>query len=145
MSQRLVRNVDIWYNKLLDTTVTMDDLFTEPEPVMSVSSILSSKATEFVSQLNYPNNVTYFINADLNKIKAFVNELVTEGIMFPAEKARLSIIADATQYKLLLIDILLLKFRNDPAQITLENGQVLSSLAINTSNIYNNHFYNDAD
>ena len=145
MSQRLVRNVDIWYNKLLDTTVTMDDLFTEPEPVMSVSSILSSKATEFVSQLNYPNNVTYFVNADLNKIKAFVNELVTEGIMFPAEKARLSIIADATQYKLLLIDILLLKFRNDPAQITLENGQVLSSLAINTSNIYNNHFYNDAD
>jgi len=143
VSQVLVRNVNLWYNKLHVTTVTMDDLFTEPEPVLSVSSMLTSKAAEFVSQLNYPNNVNYFINADLNKMKAFVDELVEEEIMFPAEKERLSIITDATQYKLLLIDVLLLKFRNDPAQITLENGQVLSSLAINTSNIYNEIFYRD--
>jgi hypothetical protein len=143
VSQRLVRNVDIWYHKLLDTTVTMDDLFTEPEPVWSVSSLLTAKAAEFVSQLNYPNDLTYFTNADLSKTTAFVDELVLEGIMYPAERARLNVITDATQYKLLLIDILLLKFLNDPAQIRLENGQVLSSLAINTSNVYNTHFYRD--
>lgn len=143
VSDRLIRNVVYWYQKLNDTTTTMDDLFTEPEPVLSASSMLTSKATEFVSQLNYPNSVTFFIDADLREMKAFVDELVTENIIFPAERARLNAIDDATQYKLLLIDVLLLKFRNDPAQIRLANGQTLSSLAINASNVYNNHFYRE--
>jgi hypothetical protein len=140
VKQRLVSQVNEWYTYLTTTTNTLEDLFTAPQAVLSQSSLLSSKAADFASKLNYPNSLETFINADNTMLSLFTEELIAENLLSRQEKSTLSVLQDVTQYKMTLMEMLLLKIRNDPQQITLPNGSRLSTVAINLSNVYNNHF-----
>jgi hypothetical protein len=134
LNTHLVNRVFKLYAKLAMSTNTMNDIDTEVQAIPE-SSILTSKLTDFISKLNYPNNQEYLKNAPLEQVHNFVELLVEEGILSNTEKRMLSIYTDPTKYKIHLIEMLLVKIKNDPQQI---NG--LSTIAINTSNVYNEIF-----
>ncbi len=143
VSEALVRTVDSWYNQLVRKTTIMDDLFTAPggDYQMSETSLLSSKVADFLSKLNYPNSGQLLIDADTEHTLAFVDALVDEGIMSNQERRMLSAIDNLTQYKLTMIEILMVKIRNDPDMVQVPGArQPLSTVAINLSNVYNEVF-----
>jgi WD domain, G-beta repeat len=139
LSSKIVKQVKELLTRLERSTITLEDLFVSPV-VVPEKSILSAKLAELGGMLNYPNNPTKFIESDLDRVKTFVDALISESIMTSQEKRVLSIMNDATKYKIQLLEMLMTKIRNDSSQIVLENGQRLSTIAINLSNVYNNLF-----
>jgi uncharacterized cysteine cluster protein YcgN (CxxCxxCC family) len=140
IQQRFVDRIKHKYRFLQQTTNTMED-FNIITPQLPVSSILSSKATTFASKLNYPNDISLFINADKQLIQTFVAELVQEGILSRQEAVSMTVVNDLTSYKITLLELLLVKIKNDPQQIIILNSRTpLSSVAINITNIYNSIF-----
>jgi uncharacterized cysteine cluster protein YcgN (CxxCxxCC family) len=138
VSQDLVNQVNYWFHHLSNTTNSMKDFDSEPVE-LPASSILSSKAAAFASLLNYPNNIHHFITADSQTIKRFIEKLIEENLMSRVERAKISVINDITSYKSTLLDMLTLKIKNDPATI-LVGDRILSTVAINISNVWNEIF-----
>jgi hypothetical protein len=140
VSQNIVTNVMEMYKTLEYTTRSMEDFFTEPEPIMSQSSLLSAKVAELAAHLNYPNSLENFKKAELSKVTEFVDALIRESLMTSNERSQLSILRDPVTYKMTLIQMLISKIQNDPAVITLTDNSTLSTVAINVSNVYNEFF-----
>lgn len=139
LSTKVVHQIQMFYNALAEKVTTMDD-FDEPVE-MSTKSILSSKMSQLASKMNYPNDISLFINATNPSIKMFVSKLVDENIITSQERMSLQVLQNLEQFKITLIELLLLKIKNDPAKIVLPNSrEPLSQIAINLSNIYNEIF-----
>jgi hypothetical protein len=119
----------------------MEDYDAAPEIQMSNTSLLSSKGALLLSKLNYPNDLQFFISADIEKVKYFITELKNEEIITHQEYMSLSILQNNEQLKLTLIELLVNKINNDPQRITVSGSlEPLSSIAINLSNVYNEIF-----
>lgn len=141
LSKFVVNDVNRWHKHLVDTTMSMEDYDAAPEIQMSNTSLLSSKGALLLSKLNYPNDLRFFISADIEKVKYFITELRNEEIITRQEYMSLSILQNNEQLKLTLIELLVNKINNDPQRITVSGSlEPLSSIAINLSNVYNEIF-----
>jgi hypothetical protein len=139
LSKKVVREVQMFHKALTQKVTTMDD-FDQPIE-MSAQSMLSSKISQLASKMNYPNDVSIFVSANKPSMEIFVNKLVDENIISSADRISLRVLQNLDQYKLTLIELLLLKIKNDPNKISLPNSrEPLSEIAINLSNIYNEVF-----
>jgi len=135
-----IEQIKDWYEYIKKTANTLDDFNEEIIP-MSISSQVSAKLAQFGSKLNYPNSLELFRNADKEKIELFVTKLFDENIINQSEMRELSAFTDLNQYKLQLLEKLIIKIRNDPQQINVEGQrESLSAIAINISNLYNEVF-----
>lgn len=137
MKQSVVDNINKWYNYLVSITNTMTD-FEEEEAQLPLQSQLTSRMALLSSKMNYPNSSDLFINSDTDKLDMFIESLISENILTKREKDNLSQY-ELQQRKMVLIDMLLLKIKNDPQQVQV-GTQILSAIAINLSNIYNETF-----
>jgi hypothetical protein len=137
VGNRLVKNVNEWFNYLTSITTTMDDF--EEEEEIPTKSLLSSKSATLASVLNYPNSISLFINSSSRNLTKFLNLLQEQNIISSYDISSLKRISSLDSKKTLLVDLLLMKIRNDPEQ-EIVNGSVISTVQINISNIYNNVF-----
>lgn len=143
IKQSIVDTINEWYKYLTKISVNMLDFDDDPV-ILPIRSQLSAKFTTLASKLNYPNSSELFINADTVKLMLFIVELHKDGILSDSELRMLSGFTDINQRKLILIDTLLIKINNDPQRIEIPGQRdLLSAIAINTSNIYNQIFNNE--
>jgi hypothetical protein len=141
ISKKVVREVQMLHKALTQKVTTMDD-FDQPKEIIPTQSLLSSKMTQLASKLNYPNDVSIFVSATKPSMELFVNKLVEQNIISPQDRISLRVLQNLEQYKLTLIELLLLKIKNDPHKIALPNSrEPLSEIAINLSNVYNEVFF----
>lgn len=133
ISQRIVDNVNKQYAYLKNATLSLADFDGLPTPKLN-TNILTQRATDFTSLLNYPNSTQLYINCTSEKYDEFTNELKSENILSNNEIRGMSVL-NLDQRKVMLVDILIIKIRND---VEIANG--ISSIAINTSNVYNKVF-----
>jgi hypothetical protein len=136
VDKRLVDNVKEWLKYLTKITRTMEDFEEEEIPT---KSLLTSKSATLASVLNYPNSISLFINSSSIQLTKFLNLLQEENIISSNDKSSLNKINSLDSKKTLLVDLLLMKILNDPEQETV-NGNLISTVQINLSNIYNNVF-----
>jgi len=138
------KDINRWYQHIVDTTTSMEDFDSAPPMHMSTTSLLSSKGALLLSKLNYPNDLRFFIDADISKVKQFINDLRNENIISRQEEQTLSILQNNEQLKLALIEVLVNKIDQDPHRIAVQGSlEPLSSVAINMSNVYNEIFKPD--
>jgi hypothetical protein len=141
ISDKNVERINEWYDYLIKVTNSMEDEEYDDNMLISEKSQLTSKLTNLMSLLNYPNSQELFINADDSKLRKFISLLKDEQILSDNEIMNLSQYTNVNQYKMVLIDMLLLKIKNDPQQVRVEGrSDPLSSVAINLSNVYNEVF-----
>jgi hypothetical protein len=136
---KLVNLIMNEYKYLESITNTMKDLNGSPEEIISPQSVLTSKATNFTSLLNYPNPTDLFINSDSTLFREFINSLIQEHILSNNEYRNIYAGRDLLDQKTRFLDIITLKIMNDPNQIQTPTG-TLSQLSINTSHVYNETF-----
>lgn len=134
----IVHNIKEWYKFLTAVTNDLLDSGESPE-IISIKSQLSSKMASLANKLSYAKNPQLFIDASKQTIYQFINSLKNYTILNDTELKNLSNFTNLDQYKLVLIDLLLIKIKNDTNQINTNVG-TLSSVAINISNIYNEIF-----
>jgi hypothetical protein len=137
VGKRLVKNVNDWFEHLTSIARTMEDFGEEEE--IPTNSLLTSKSATLASVLNYPNSISLFINSSSKNLTKFLNLLQEENIISSNDISSLERISSLDSKKTLLVDLLLMKIRNDPEQ-EIVNGSVISTVQINISNIYNNVF-----
>lgn len=141
MSDKNVERINEWYDYLVKVTNSMEDEMYDDNMLISEKSQLTSKLTNLMSLLNYPNSQELFINSDDSKLRRFISLLKDEEILSNNEIMNLSQYTNVNQYKMVLIDMLLLKIKNDPQQVRVEGrSEPLSTIAINLSNVYNEVF-----
>lgn len=139
MKDSVVNRIIKWYKYLVNISNNMLD-FDDPV-VMSMTSQLSSKMASLSLKLNYPKDPSLFITSNQETFNKFLNELVKEEIINNTELRTIEGFEDLNRKKLLLIDMLMLKIKNDPQQVSITGqSQPLSVIAINLSNTYNNIF-----
>lgn len=136
-SRDIIKLIESEHYFLTQTVNTFDDIGQEKQ-VISNTSLLSSKTSDMLSLLNYPKPAGNFINATKEKINNFIQELIKELILDPRDIRILQNESDLT-IKLTLLNLLIEKIKNDRNQIETSIG-MLSSMAINISNIYNETF-----
>lgn len=136
-SDGIIKMIKTEYETLTKTVNTFDDLNTK-EQVMSNTSLLSSKTSDLLSLLNYPKPASNFINATREQVETFIEELTKEFVLDPRDNRILQNESSST-LKLTLINILIDKIKNNRNQIQTPSG-MLSGMAINISNIYNETF-----
>jgi hypothetical protein len=136
-SKNIVNLIESEYYYLTQTVNTFDDL-NVPQQVMSNTSLLSSKTSDLLSLLNYHKPAENFINATRAQVNTFIQELTKEFILDPRDNRILQNESDST-IKLTLINLLIEKIKNDRNQIQTPSG-MLSGMAINISNVYNETF-----
>lgn len=136
-SDGIIKMIKTEYKTLTKTVNTFDDLNAK-EQVMSNTSLLSSKTSDLLSLLNYPKPASNFINATREQVETFIEELTKEFVLDPRDNRILQNESSST-LKLTLINILIDKIKNDRNQIQTPSG-MLSGMAINISNIYNETF-----
>lgn len=144
VSKKLLKLINYEYNHLKTVTNTMEDL-NVPYTPPSKESTLSRLTTDFTSLLNYPNDANYFKNSSMNIFNGFLQLLVNEELISLNEYRQINKSDNLIDKKINFLNIIVLKIKNDPDQIQTSQG-VLSTLAINISNVYNYTFNgNDSD
>jgi hypothetical protein len=94
---------------------------------------VSKIMTDLSLNMYYPNNIELFINCDSSSFNSFCEDLKDENIILFSEiKTNNNLNLFLQKYK--LIEILLLKIKNEL------NTNTLSTIAVNLSNVYNQHF-----
>jgi hypothetical protein len=140
LPQKKIDRIKHWYEYIKETANTLDDFEEEVIP-MSISSQISAKLAQFGSKLNYPNSLDLFRNANKQQVEQFVIALLGEHIINPIEQRELAGFTDLNQYKLQLLEKLIIKIRNDSQQMNIPGQrEPLSAIAINISNVYNEIF-----
>jgi hypothetical protein len=119
---------------------TLKDQNSKNVPI-SKSSILTAKATTFVSLLIHPNPIDNFLKANLNKLNLFIIQLQQRDIISFRELQRISgKTMTLIEKKIALVDLLTLKINNDPFVV---DG--ISSMSSNITDIYNQIFESPDD
>jgi hypothetical protein len=136
LSDKLVNLIKDTYKKLQKTMITLED--SEEVPQLSKSSILTSKATSFVSFLYHPNPVSLFLESKSIIFNEFLMYLEEEDIVSQREISNILNLKDLLDKKIALVDLLTLKIKNDTNII---DG--VSSMAVNITNVYNSVFSKD--
>lgn len=90
--------------------------------------------TDLSLLMYYPNNIDLFINCDRNCFNAFYNILTSEYILLFNEINSITINDDLLYQKYKLVELLLLKIKNELTTNT------ISTISVNLSNVYNDHF-----
>ena len=144
VSTKLVNVINREYDLLVETTNTMTDTTDESDEPITRQSLLTANTSSFLSLLNYPNSSELFIDSQRDKFRMFLQYLYNEHILTSNEYQEVNSISDLINSKLKLLDIMLLKIRNDPHQVETNSGH-LSEIAINTSVVYNDVFYNESE
>lgn len=140
LPERLIATIRSEYDKLKRITNHMQDFNAqEEEPIMSLQSTLTAKSSTFTSLLNYPNPTQLFMDSNSELFNRFINKLKDEFILSRNEISQINSGESLMDKKIRFLDIITLKIINDPEQINTPSGQ-LSSIAINTTHVYNDTF-----
>lgn len=143
LKESFVIRIKEWYNYLTHITHNMDD---EGEIIeVSLGSQLSSKMTSLVSKFIqnpvYHNNGQFFVDSNEEKYKLFINKLTEHSVLNEQDSRELLGLTQLNliQRKMMLIDKLMARIRNDSQQMTI-NGQRTGAIALDIAEIYNNTF-----
>ncbi len=138
--QSLIDQVNKWYAHLERSTITLEDLFVDSDISDKNMNGLSSKAADLANLLYYPKDISLFINSSQGAFDFFVIKLFQEGLITHQQDTFIAELVDLDMKKAALLDFLKLNIMNDPQTIPVENGRMLSSRAVNISNVWNDSF-----
>jgi hypothetical protein len=143
LKESFVNRIKEWYKYLNRITNNMND---EGEIIeVSLGSQLSSKMTSLVSKFIqnpvYHNNGQFFVDSNENTYDIFINKLTQHHILSEQDSCELLGLTQLNliQRKMMLVDKLISKIRNDTQQMTI-NGQQAGAIALDIAEIYNNTF-----
>ena len=143
LKESFVNRIKEWYNYLQKITNNMDDQGEIIE--VSLGSQLSSKMTSLVSKFIqnpvYHNNGQFFVDSNEDTYKRFINKLTEHHVLNEQDSRELLGLTQLNliQRKMMLVDKLIAKIKNDPQQMTI-NGQQAGAIALDIAEIYNNTF-----
>jgi hypothetical protein len=134
LSQQLINSIIVTYENLKDTMISLKDEDVE-EKSLSLQDVLISKTTDLSGLLFHHAPIENFININDIIFSEFLMYLEDDNIISEREVKHILDLPDLQSQKIALVDLLIMRIRNDPDIV---DGY--SSIASNITDIYNSVF-----